>query len=319
MQNMDIKQKKKTIIHQLRIAEERIESASIILERKVKVDAIPILYEAVDIIVRILISSRQKPLDNFQKNIKVMEEEYNEERLWEKGALELFHSLDKMNEKYKSEMELEFDTSDINNVFDKAENFLFRTRKFQKSQLMSLKEKMIRARLRKILAIGGVSIGALIIIFFLIKFGINKLFPAHGLLAQYYDNIDFEEPAAVEKIDENIDFVWADMSPHETISGYFSIRWQGRIRISKDDNYIFTLATDEGAKLLLDDKMLIDTWTLENRALEHSENVDLEKGFHSIMIKYYFNQSYSDIKLLWSSSFFNKKIVEKKSFYPPKR
>ena len=182
-----------------------------------------------------------------------------------------------------------------------------------------LKEKMIRARLRKILSIGGVSIGALIIIFFLIKFGINKLFPAHGLLAQYYDNIDLEEPAALERIDENIDFVWADMSPHETISGNFSIRWQGRIRISKDDNYIFTLATDEGAKLLLDDKMLIDTWTLENRALEHSENVDLEKGFHSIMIKYYFNQSYSDIKLLWSSRSSNKEIVGTKYFYLPSK
>ena len=319
MEDKDIKQKKKTIIYQMRITEERLESASIILERKVKVDAIPILYKAVDVIVSILLSFRQKPLDNFQKNIKAMEEEYKEEGLWEKGALELFHSLYEMNEKYKSEMEPEFDDSDVKNVFYKAENFLLRTHTFLKNQLMTPRRKIIQERIKKILTISSASLGTLIIIFFLIKLGINKFFPAHGLFAQYYDNIDLEEPAAVEKINENIDFVWADVSPHENISGDFSVRWQGRIKISKDDNYTFTLATDEAARLLIGDRMVIDIWTLENRAPEHSGSINLEKGFHAIMVKYYFNQIYADIKLFWSSSSSNKEIVGAKHFYRPSK
>ncbi len=317
MEDKDINQIKKTILHQVKIAEERFENASFIVEREVNVDAIPILYKSVDVIVRILLSFRQKHLDNFQKNIKAMEEEYKEEGLWEKGALELFFSLYEMNEKYKSELEPEFEKSDVKNVFEKAEDFLVKTHKFLKNQLMTPRKKRIQARIRKILAISGASIGALIIIFFLIKLGINSFGPAHGLLAQYYDNIDLEEPAAVERVNKNIDFVWADLSPHKNISSEFSVRWQGRIKINKENNYTFTFATDEGARLFIDDKMVIDTWTQENRALEHSGSIDLEEGFHKIMVEYYFNQRYADIKLLWSTPSSKRKIVKTKYFYSP--
>lgn len=317
MEDKNITQNKKTILHQVKIAEERFENASFILEREVNEDAIPILFKTVDVIVRILLSFRQKQLDNFQKNIKAMEEEYKEEGLWEKGAVELFLSLYEMNEKYKSEQEPEFDKSDVKNVFEKAENFLVKTHKFLKNQSMTPREKRIQDRIRKILAISGASIGALIIIFFLIKLGINKFGPAHGLLAHYYDNIDLKEPAAVERVNKDIDFVWADLSPYKNISGEFSVRWQGRIKINQDDNYTFTISTDEGARLFIDDKMVIDTWTQENRALEHSGSIDLEEGFHKIKVEYYFNQNYADIKLLWSSPTSKRKIVKTKYFYPP--
>ncbi len=317
MENKDIKQKKKVIFHQLRIVEERFESVSLILEREVKVDAIPILYKAVNAIVHILLSLKQKPLDDFQKNIKVVEEEYKEEELWEEGSAELFLSLHEMNETYKSELEPEFKESSVKNIFEKAENFLVKTHKFLKSQLMTSKEKKVQARIRKILAISGTTIGALLILFFLIKLGVALFGPAHGLLAHYYDNINLEEPAAVKKVNKDIDFAWADLSPHRNISGEFSVRWQGRIKISKENNYTFTIETDEGARLFLDDKLVIDTWAQENRALEHSGGVDLTEGFHRIMVEYYFNQSYADIKLLWSSGSNKRKIIKAKYLYPP--
>lgn len=317
MEDKDIKQKKKTILHQMRTAEERFESASVILEREVNVDAIPILFKAVDVIVRVLLSFRQKPLDNFQKNIEAIVEEYKEEGLWEEGTIELFHSLYAMNEKYKNEIELEFDESAVKNVFEKTENFLVKTHKFLKNQLRTPGEEKIHSRIRKILVLSGASIGALIIIFFFIKLGINIFGPAHGLLAHYYDNIYLEEPAAVEKVDKNINFIWADLSPHKNISGEFSVRWQGRIKISKENNYTFTLSTDEGARLFLDDKIVIDTWTQENRVPEHSGSVDLEEGFCKIMVEYYFNQRSADIKLLWSSRSSNKKIIKTKYLFPP--
>lgn len=176
---------------------------------------------------------------------------------------------------------------------------------------------MIQERIKKILAISGASLGALIITFFLIIFVINKFFPTHGLLAQYYNNIELEEPAAVVIINENIDFDWADLNPHKAISDNFSVRWQGRIKISKNDNYTFTLATDEGAVLFIDDNMVINTWPKKNRASEHSGSLDLGKGFHTIMVKYIFDQTYADIKLYWSSRSSNKEIVGTKYFYPP--
>ncbi len=317
MEDKDILQKKKTIFRQLRISEERFESASLILEREVKVDAIPLLYKVIDVLVRILLSFRQKPLKTFQENIKAVEEEYQEEGLCEEGTVESFISLQKMNETYKSEMEPEYKETLVKKIFEKTEDFLVKTHKFMKSQLLTSKEKKIQADIKKILSIGGASIGALIILFFLIKLGIGLFGPDHGLLAHYYDNINLQEPAAVEKVNKNIDFVWADLSPFKDISGDFSVRWQGQIKISKENNYTFTIETDEGARLFLDDKLVIDSWNQENRALEHSGSVDLTEGFHKITVEYYFNQSYADIKLSWSSGSAKRKIIKSKYLYPP--
>lgn len=314
---MDKKQNKKTTLNQLRIVEERFESASLILEREMNADAIPLLYKAVDVLVRILLSSRQKPLDSYKSNIKALEEEFKDEGLWEAGALESFLSLYDKNETYTREMEPEFDEKDVKVVFKNAEDFLINAHKFLKDQLMTSREKVVRIWIKKIFTLGGASIGALIILFFLIKLGVTLFGPDHGLLAHYYDNINLKEPAVVEKINKNIDFVWADMSPHQNITGDFSVRWQGRIKINKEDRYIFTLSTDEGVRLFLDDNVVIDTWAQEDREAEHSGSLTLKKGFHKIRVEYYFNQKHSDIKLLWSTPFSNKKVIGAKYFYPP--
>jgi len=58
---------RKIIFQQMKMVEERLESASFILEREANVDAIPILSKAVNIIVRILLSFEQKTLGNFEK------------------------------------------------------------------------------------------------------------------------------------------------------------------------------------------------------------------------------------------------------------
>ena len=218
---MDKKQNKKTTLNQLRIVEERFESASLILEREMNADAIPLLYKAVDVLVRILLSSRQKPLDSYKSNIKALEEEFKDEGLWEAGALESFLSLYDKNETYTREMEPEFDEKDVKVVFKNSEDFLINTHKFLKDQLMTSREKVVRIWIKKIFTLGGASIGALIILFFLIKLGVTLFGPDHGLLAHYYDNINLKEPAVVEKINKNIDFVWADMSPHQNITGIF--------------------------------------------------------------------------------------------------
>lgn len=116
-------------------------------------DTIPILYKVIDVLAQILLSFRQKPLDTFQNNIKAVEEEYKKEGLLEEGTGESFVSLYEMNEAYKSEMEPEYKESLVKNVFEKTENFLVKTHKFLKSQLMTSKEEKIQARLKKILSI----------------------------------------------------------------------------------------------------------------------------------------------------------------------
>ena len=71
MENNEIKNIRKIIFPQMKMVEERLENASFILDKADNMDTIPILFKAVDINVKILLSFKQKPIDDFQKNIKL--------------------------------------------------------------------------------------------------------------------------------------------------------------------------------------------------------------------------------------------------------
>lgn len=318
MEDHQIKKVRNPIFSLIKGAKERLDSASLVLEGEASVDAIPILFKAIDIAVRSLLAFKQKPLSDFLKNIQSLEEEYRKEVFSiNKETMEILHSLYEMNEKYKSEVELESDDRTIKNIFEKAENFLARAEKFLKTQLTTQKERRGKKRIKKVIIISSISLAFLIVIFVLVKLGINKYGPKHGLLAHYYNNINLAGPPEVEKTDKKIDFVWGSTSPQKNIIGEFSVRWEGRIKIDKSDDYTFYILSDEGVRLFLDDKNIIDTWSDEKRLMEHSGNTKLEKGFHKIRLEYYFNQRHADLKLLWSSQTFKKRVVGNKVLYPP--
>lgn len=318
MENHQIIQMRKPILSLIKGAKVRLDSASLVLEGEASVDVIPILFKAMDLAVRSLLAFKQKPLSDFLKNIHSLEEEYQKDVFFiNKETMEILHSLYEMNEKYKSETELESDERAIKNIFEKAENFLAKTEKFLKTQLTTQKERAMKKRRKKVIITSIISLACLIIIFFLVKLGINKFGPQHGLLAHYYNNINLAGPPEVEKIDKKIDFVWGNNSPQKNIVGEFSVRWEGRIKIDKSDDYTFYILSDEGVRLFLDDKIIIDIWSDEKRTMEHSGHTQLEKGFHKIRVEYYFNQRHADLKLLWSSQTFKKRVVGNKVLYPP--
>lgn len=317
MEEKEIKKKRKEIFHQIRMAEERLESASLLIEGKESVDTIPILSKAMDIIIRTLLSFKQKPLQNLDENINSLEEEYREEGLCDEETIKTILSLYELNENYRNEMELKIDERTVKNIFEKTEDFLNKAHKFLKTQLTTPKEKRMRKRVRQILLIIGILVGSAAVIFFLVKLGINKFGPQHGLLARYYNNMNLTGPPEVEKIDKKIDFGWGNESPQKNIIGEFSVIWEGRIKIDKSEDYTFYILSDEGARLFLDDKIIIDTWSDEKRTMEHSGNTKLEKGFHKIKLDYYFDQRHATIQLLWSSPSFKRRIVGNRVLYPP--
>jgi len=318
MDDNQIKQTRKIIFHHLKIAKEKVETASFILERKEGADAIPILFKALDIAIRVLLNFKQKPLAGFQKNSASLEKEYQKEGLGDEETMKLCNSLYEMDKKYRNEVEVEVDEREINNVLEKVKNFLDRAYKFLKTQLTNSREMVLKRAAKRILRVSLISIASLVVIFLLVKLGQNIFGPKHGLLARYYNNISLQGPPALEKIDKKIDFRWGPLRPNEKISSeFYSVRWEGRIKIDKNDKYTFYINSDEGVRLFIDDKIIIDTWLSENRMMENSGEVTLKKGFHKIRLDYYFNQRFADIELLWSSKSFKKRSVSSKFLFPP--
>lgn len=104
----------------------------------------------------------------------------------------------------------------------------------------------------------------------------KKAFPG-GLKAEYYPNIDFNGTPKV-RVDENIDYSPKDRTPDPFLTGApVSIRWTGDLIPPVTGQYTLSLQTDDGCRLFLDDKKLIDSWV--ERSVKNDEViVYLEAG-----------------------------------------
>lgn len=81
-----------------------------------------------------------------------------------------------------------------------------------------------------------------------------------GLKADIYDNKNLENSPVATRVDKVIDFSFgkyiADNIPCQNVS----VRWTGKIKVNESGKYKFVLSGDDGYKLYIDDKLLIDEW-----------------------------------------------------------
>jgi hypothetical protein len=312
-----LRKNRKKIFSQLTQTEKRLENISVILDGELSVDAIPLLYKSADTILRTLIALKQNPSPDYLKNIQTLKQKYGNERFLNDKTFKFLESLSEMNNHYQREMDPLYSDTVILERYQKTEKFLKSVRTFLKGRLTTEKEKRARKRIKNLL-IGGVgTVGAAILVFLIIQFAQSLRSPKNGLLAHYYNNLSATGIPVAEKIDKNINFNWGSKSPHPQITGNFSARWEGQIRVDKNGDYIFTIQSDEGAMLSIDKKVLINTWSMQKRPPESSAEIHLEKGIHEIKLEYFFNQKHAALKLLWSSDIFLRQVIKSKLLFPP--
>lgn len=84
-----------------------------------------------------------------------------------------------------------------------------------------------------------------------------------GMSAEYFDNPDLKGTPIARRVDRVIDFNWGVDSPLPGIPGAsaFSVRWQGTITPDKNGSYLFSSASDDGSRVFLDGKQIIDIWS----------------------------------------------------------
>ena len=85
-----------------------------------------------------------------------------------------------------------------------------------------------------------------------------------GLAVRYYEGVDFEKAAGVA-IDEKVEHAWPApplASPPPGLSGFenFSARWEGTVTAPEEGEYEFGVEYDDGARLYLDGKLLVEDW-----------------------------------------------------------
>jgi len=118
--------------------------------------------------------------------------------------------------------------------------------------------------------------------------------------------------------ERTIHFNWAgNLAPSPDMSSvYWTARWTGTVNVPAEADYTFYFeGLDDGARLYLDDQLVLDAWKLQPPADHASPPVHLTAGRHKIKVEYYQGPGPGGaIHLKWSSPALEKQLMR---FDPP--
>jgi hypothetical protein len=106
-----------------------------------------------------------------------------------------------------------------------------------------------------------------------------------GLLAEVYQGPNFEHKVKV-RIDAQVNGHWNLWPDKDVPRGPFSIRWTGSLKVSEPGRYKITAFVDDGAKVWIDGRLLIDEWH-HAPGTRYTADADLTAGLHPLRIEYY--------------------------------
>jgi hypothetical protein len=140
-----------------------------------------------------------------------------------------------------------------------------------------------------------------------------------GMLGAYYATINLTG-ASIDRVDPRIDFDWGQSSPAPGIGAdRFSVRWTGKVRPDTSEVYTFTTSTDDGTRLWVDNKLVIDRWK-DMQASENSGTIYLEAGRqYPIWMEYYENTWSAIARLSWSSPSIPRAVIPQTSLYSDRK
>ncbi|MCU4163966.1 PA14 domain-containing protein [Carboxylicivirga caseinilyticus] len=148
----------------------------------------------------------------------------------------------------------------------------------------------------------------------------NKLFAyvplGNGLAGNYYNGKDFED-FITSRVDSEINFDWGDTSPVSGVNNdLFSVRWNGFVLPQYTENYTFKILSDNGCRLWINDKLIINAWG--NDQGEYSGSINLKAGIKSrIQVDYCDIDGAANCAVEWSSVSQENEIVPKSRLYSP--
>ncbi|MGW8380799.1 PA14 domain-containing protein [Streptomyces sp. ODS28] len=128
-----------------------------------------------------------------------------------------------------------------------------------------------------------------------------------GLKADYFTHsapgaFDFASYKATG-VDRNLDL--KDLEPRLGAAtgqtDHVSVRWTGRIDAPRSEAYTFTMTGDNGFRMWIDGKQVIDHWVDDWDKPQTSEPVKLDAGKHDIRVDYFEHEGGSNLHLDWQS------------------
>jgi len=137
----------------------------------------------------------------------------------------------------------------------------------------------------------------------------------HGLKGEYFNNPDLQGKPMLTRVDKQIDFDWGTNSPTpeppsqakgldwiNMPNDHFSVRWTGKLVPVESGLYDLTLGSDDGSRLYLDGKLVIDNWHngAKNKGVYE---VELKAGKeYDLRVEYFESLVKANVRLSWKNA-----------------
>jgi beta-glucosidase len=136
---------------------------------------------------------------------------------------------------------------------------------------------------------------------------------AHGLKGDYFSGRDFTGEPLLTRTDARVSFRWDRGSPTDDLvaqgqlpadkalpNDNFCVRWTGQLLPPASGRYEMTVGADDGFRLFIDGKQIIDNWQINSRMQSKSAFVDLQAGrAYDIKLEYFDNIRDAEVRLAW--------------------
>lgn len=134
-----------------------------------------------------------------------------------------------------------------------------------------------------------------------------------GLQYDYYEK-DFPELPEFERLTPTTTGI-ADVPSLKQAKrkGSFALRWKGNLLVPKDGRYIFYLSTDDGSRLYLDGKLVLDNGGIHPEQQRTAE-VDLKAGPQGLVLTYFDGGGQTAFDLKWKGPGIEKGPIDSKYF-----
>jgi hypothetical protein len=136
-----------------------------------------------------------------------------------------------------------------------------------------------------------------------------------GLTGCYYANTNSAGTPVVTRVDPLVNFNWMRGAPSDNMpADLFSIAWSGEIQAQYTEPYTIYFKADDGVRMWLDDRLIIDHWVVGIH--ESSATVNLTAGQRYLLnIEYFENHGTAQARFRWSSPSTPKRVVPQSQLY----
>jgi hypothetical protein len=115
----------------------------------------------------------------------------------------------------------------------------------------------------------------------------QRISGGEGWRGDYYSNRELKSAPVISRYDSAIDFDWGTGSPDPAVpADNFSVRWTRTLGFTAG-TYRFNTSTDDGVRVYVDGRSIVDAWANAKLPNTHSGDVTLSDGLHTIVVEYY--------------------------------